>query len=459
MKSLLTLLLLFCWILISGQNLVPNSGFEDFDSCPDETGQLERATPWINPNSKSPDLYNRCAGSDCETLPFVCVPNNWSGTQEPFLGNGYAGIFVGGGNVNREYIQIGLSSPLAAGQSYELTYYLSLGDSHEHAIDNMGVYFSTTAILDNVQLDFSPQISSPDGLFLTDKVGWMKITDTLIAAGGEAFMSIGNFNMETNTDFIDGLGGGKFSAYYYIDEISLTPIKQEIQIQGDTLICLGESTILSASSASSYEWLALSNSNVILSTQPTLEVAPMTTTSYRVSSPFVSATITVYVEEPPRIDLGKDTTICQQEPLNLDLYQENTTFLWQDNSNSSNYTIFEEGTYWVQLENECGFASDTLQVDLGKCQCAIYVPNAFSPNNDGVNDFFSPFYACNFDSYKLIIFTRWGEKVFETTDRTLAWDGRFRGKELSIGMYVYQLQYTSKHTKETLETGFFTLIR
>lgn len=96
-------------------------------------------------------------------------------------------------------------------------------------------------------------------------------------------------------------------------------------------------------------------------------------------------------------------------------------------------------------------------------QVAIYVPNAFTPNNDGANDHFMV-YGRGFEKFRLIVFDRWGTKLFESRDQMTGWDGTYRGKPLNPGVYVYYVDIDFIDgivPKEYLEykKGSVTLIR
>jgi len=73
----------------------------------------------------------------------------------------------------------------------------------------------------------------------------------------------------------------------------------------------------------------------------------------------------------------------------------------------------------------------------GTDQSYLYIPKAFTPNGDGKNDFFviSGYNRCLL--YHVDIFNRWGQKVFETSDISVPWDGTFNGKLVEEGTYVY----------------------
>ncbi|MEZ4935380.1 MAG: gliding motility-associated C-terminal domain-containing protein [Saprospiraceae bacterium] len=89
----------------------------------------------------------------------------------------------------------------------------------------------------------------------------------------------------------------------------------------------------------------------------------------------------------------------------------------------------------------CGtINSNIVHVTFKDCNCYFY--KCIFPNYDGINDEFSPFSDCEVLRYKLNIFNRWGDFVFESTDVRLGWDGTFRGESANIGVYTYFIEAT-----------------
>lgn len=92
--------------------------------------------------------------------------------------------------------------------------------------------------------------------------------------------------------------------------------------------------------------------------------------------------------------------------------------------------------------------------------CLIAVPSAFTPNNDGINDFLYPNNAIKAENLDFRIFNRWGQLVFHTKDWTRKWDGKINGIEQGTGVYVWMLEYTHRDTKQKVfQKGTTTLIR
>jgi gliding motility-associated-like protein len=74
------------------------------------------------------------------------------------------------------------------------------------------------------------------------------------------------------------------------------------------------------------------------------------------------------------------------------------------------------------------------------CPATIFIPNTFTPNGDGLNDVFIPV-GKSIASIRLMIFDRWGEALYETTDMEMGWDGTYRGEVVKNDMYVWRLTY------------------
>jgi gliding motility-associated-like protein len=90
----------------------------------------------------------------------------------------------------------------------------------------------------------------------------------------------------------------------------------------------------------------------------------------------------------------------------------------------------------------------------------ILVPNAFTPNQDGLNDVFRIIRTLNIERvYDVFVFNRWGQKVFEGRNSTDFWDGTFNGQPQGLGVYVYVIRALTRDGDEITETGNVTLLR
>jgi gliding motility-associated-like protein len=89
---------------------------------------------------------------------------------------------------------------------------------------------------------------------------------------------------------------------------------------------------------------------------------------------------------------------------------------------------------------------------------ALYVPNSFTPNNDGINDNFKVS-AVRLNEYNIIIVNRWNEIVFQSYDHECYWDGIYGGKLLPSDVYYYEVAYRDVTNKFNQKKGTITLIK
>jgi len=175
-----------------------------------------------------------------------------------------------------------------------------------------------------------------------------------------------------------------------------------------------------------------------------------------------SDTIIIKDKPFPPLFLGKDTLVCETEELLLKtgLGSDNSDirFTWQDGTTASVYKVKGPGYYFVRASNNCTIKMDTIQVTYKTCPLGI--PNAFTPNGDGRNDRFRAKYGSGISKYRLRIFNRFGQLVFESADQLNGWDGSMAGKNQPAGTYAWYVQYTDVVSgKPVLLKGTVTLIR
>jgi gliding motility-associated-like protein len=89
----------------------------------------------------------------------------------------------------------------------------------------------------------------------------------------------------------------------------------------------------------------------------------------------------------------------------------------------------------------------------------VHIPNAFSPNNDGQNDFLQQFIGYDILNFKLIIIDRWGQIMFETTSPDTFWDGTYKGKLVNTGVYTYVVEYQTNQGQILKKSGNITVVR
>jgi len=120
-----------------------------------------------------------------------------------------------------------------------------------------------------------------------------------------------------------------------------------------------------------------------------------------------------------------------------------TTYSWFNGQTTPTTWIHEPGIYNFQINGECENISTNFEVNIvdDRSETFIYVPNAFSPNEDGYNDLFLCYPANDVEilSFEIHLYNRWGEELFATQDITIGWDGQFMSRDLNPGVYVWYI--------------------
>ncbi|OQA44816.1 MAG: hypothetical protein BWY47_02168 [Bacteroidetes bacterium ADurb.Bin302] len=286
-------------------NLVPNPSFENFLDCPADVncGAVYQIVDWYNidvtpcPNGapyvrSSPDYFNPC-GQTSPPAQSQNAPNNFAGNQAGYNStSSYAGFYTYHSSIYypnyREYIGTTLPDVLKSNKQYILKMYLSLADNFNYATNGMGLHVGSTQTqisnngynnqwqcLNNLTPQLS--VSSP----ITDKTNWVPVSTTITATGGERYITIGNF-LNDNSVQIQSVGGTFMNSYYYIDQVSITPINFA---SPDVSVCPGSCTTLNADIGNfniTYQWS--SSPAGFSSTSSTPTVCPTVATTYTVTA-------------------------------------------------------------------------------------------------------------------------------------------------------------------------------
>ncbi|MBK8347831.1 MAG: gliding motility-associated C-terminal domain-containing protein [Saprospiraceae bacterium] len=160
----------------------------------------------------------------------------------------------------------------------------------------------------------------------------------------------------------------------------------------------------------------------------------------------------------PDVDAGKELILCERQKLLLTIPIINgTKYLWNTGDITSEIEISEARNYIVTITNICGSKDFSFQVELDNdCSSSFFFPNIFSPNADGVNDFFQ-IIPKNVSITNFQIFDRWGNKVF-SNQNDLIWDGQSKNQLVEQGVYILQIKYT-KDQKALSYVSNITLLR
>jgi gliding motility-associated-like protein len=238
-------------------------------------------------------------------------------------------------------------------------------------------------------------------------------------------------------------------------------------VSGDTTICFGDSTTLMAGGMNSYLWTYNQGSFM----GDSRVVTPPTSTTYSVTGTDANGceateAVTIFVQPPPVVDAGPDVTLftgqtgtlsgnggvmCQWVP---------TTGL--DNPNDCFTEVLapaDSQQYILFVTDAVGCAaSDTLMVYTLIPERPI-VPNIFSPNGDGQNDYF---HIPNLRYYELLdlqVYNRWGQMIYTTNQNLPGWDGTIDGQPAPMDTYIYLVTLRNPYGIISRQQGNVILLR
>jgi gliding motility-associated-like protein len=159
--------------------------------------------------------------------------------------------------------------------------------------------------------------------------------------------------------------------------------------------------------------------------------------------------IRVRVNPNPVSDFHGIDTMTVPNGYILDAGEGMASYLWSTGDHSQSIEIDMEGWYWVRIISNAGCPGlDSIYIIInGELpeEC-LFIPNAFTPDNDGLNDTFKPVARCPITDYRMYIFNRWGEFLFESDDISIGWDGKKHGRSLPGDTYVYKITYRTVST-------------
>jgi gliding motility-associated-like protein len=169
------------------------------------------------------------------------------------------------------------------------------------------------------------------------------------------------------------------------------------------------------------------------------------------------------VSQNPNFYFIHDTTLCLGNPIVLNAYFPNATYLWNDSSTQSTKTVSASGFYFVTVTvPPCNTVVKGVVVNYLDCSCRMIFPNGFTPNGDGIDDKFLPISACDLqtNSYQLKVFNRLGQTMFATTEISNGWDGTYKNILQEMGTYIFTIEWLNPATnKKEILKGDINLIR
>lgn len=253
-----------------------------------------------------------------------------------------------------------------------------------------------------------------------------------------------------------GLCGGYSS---YTDTLVLfKPL--EVDLGTDTLLCAGEKYELKTKKgADSYTWSTGETTNSII-------IDKAATYWVKLIKGKCESHDTVKIAYNPSVwvDLGEKFYLCEDDgqTVKLDAGKGFSEYLWTPTGDTTQWIIVRKaGDYYVIVKDFRGCPGEDGAVIERRCDLYAFIPNAFTPDGDGLNDVFSPS-TREVEDYEFTVINRWGQVVFKSNDPQKGWDGNYLDKAAPAGVYFYTLSYKgflSFVPRSISQSGTFHLLR
>jgi gliding motility-associated-like protein len=282
--------------------------------------------------------------------------------------------------------------------------------------------------------------------------------------GGQSTPSISVVAASTgSTEYIltvdDGTGCEGKDTTLVTNEVAVT-----VNLGADTIVCEGAVQTLDAgSNYDSYLWNTGESTQTINITETGVNWVKVTKST---SCPGTDTVLVSYIPSPSSM-LDHDVELaeyCFEQDAAIKLNAGPVTvnqYLWSPSGSLLNeISVDTAGVYSVVISADNCTTTDSIEISTF-CHPALYVPNSFTPNGDGLNDDFQV--KGNVEGYHMNIFNRWGELLFTSNDINTSWDGNYKKHAVQIEVYVYHVTYQILDRKELLvnksRVGTVTLIR
>jgi gliding motility-associated-like protein len=241
-----------------------------------------------------------------------------------------------------------------------------------------------------------------------------------------------------------------------------------VNIGADTSFCAGDEITIENALPNKhrnliYRWSNGDTSSTTTITQPKEYILNVNTAEGCAAADTINFTDTGI----PRNILPEDSNVCfTAYPIAILKADSALSYFWSNgevSSHNKDFNISGPGTFTIVLSNgeNCTVRHQIEVTD--NCSNNLFIPSAFSPNGDGVNDTFGPKSLETYE-YEFIIYDRWGGEIYEGKNVHDLWDGTDHGHPVSSGVYVYFLRYSivdlyQDRLKDYTKTGVVTLIR
>ena len=225
----------------------------------------------------------------------------------------------------------------------------------------------------------------------------------------------------------------------------------------DMSLCVGTSLNLDPGVYKSYLWYDGTTNRILTVNQPGKYSVTVTDNNNCVGQDSINI---ISLLPLPANFLNATDSICQYDKLEIQPQQSFITYSWSTGSVQPSIFTETPGIYTLTVKDINGcIGTDTINVIAKTCMFGLYIPTAFTPNADRRNDVFRAKVFGNALSFRMQVYNRFGQMIFNSADPYKGWDGTFNGKLADAGTYVWQCSYQLEGDKPSYRKGTVVLIR
>ncbi len=381
----------------------------------------------------------------------------------------------------RSFASTKLKSTLQKDSEYVVEYavHVDTYDRFGKYTKDFGIRLSNDTIMYGDYLTQSLSNTFSPAKVIREKDGWVNVKHSIKANGDELFLTIGNFLQDHQstwllapTDSSYCVSYGETPFQYYFDAIYLykaTDTVFHVKLPPDTTLCVGEELELYAmhddgfkleDTVKTFLWSTGSTDSSIIVNTPGLYWVKVEYNHrfWDSDTIYIEPQVSPYTSGLPTYKEG-----CQGDAVELKAYPDiNRILLWNTGLVANQITVRDSGYYWLSAISVCDTVIDSVLVNLIDCDTLapplpVYIPNAFTPNGDRLNDFWE---IANLpEKNEVIVWNRWGQVMFHTKDYQNNWDGTdTKGEKLPLGIYVYKVIYREYPGIQRIQQGWVSVV-
>jgi gliding motility-associated-like protein len=417
----------------------------DFSSHTVVAGTENQAGNLLNLLSSPTGIYVDAAGN-----VYVCDTDN--NRVMKWAPGATSGVVVAGGNGNGEALNQ-LTNPLDVCMDCQGNFYIS--DTYNNRIQlwAAGASSGTTIMGSGSGVG---QVSMPASVYL-DGNGYVYISD----ANNNRIQQYGS---NINRSYTPKTGGTYTATVntgcgmVTSNDITILNDGPPADLPADSAMCAGGEVVLNAGPGYlTYVWQDGSTDSTYTVTEPGIYTVTVTSVC---GGPF-KATVDVSQDKPPIGFLPADTAYCSYDTLLLRSRVAFKSYLWSDSSAGPAIAIDQPGLYSLQGTDANGcVVSESVLVSSKACPPrGVYVPSAFTPNGDGINDVFRPEVLGTVSNYFFAVYDRYGQLVFSSKEPGAGWDGKIGGHWPGSDTFVWYCSFQLPGKASQLKKGTVVLVR